>query len=431
MRKIAITLIIILALATAAMGMDNTGTAYVVRVHGEVDLVMARHVERAIALAEAEGARAIIIDIDTPGGLVSAALDISKAIMRATVPTVAVVTGQAWSAGALIALSARNLYMLPGTAIGAAEPIPTTEKIVSAWRSALESAAESTGRDALLAAAMVDRDIEVPGVVERGKLLSLSSQRAVELNMADAVVSDIKAALELANMGQVMQSLVEESSTERIARFLTTPGVSVILLTLGLAGIIIEITTVGFGVPGVLGILSLSLYFGGSIISGQATGLVLLLFFVGLGLLVLEAFLPGFGIAGITGILVIITSIVIAAGDVLAGLQTVALSFIASLLLIYLAWRLMARRQFLDKVSLKARSTSEEGYVATPKDTTLLGAEGTAITTLRPAGIAQIAGRQVSVITEGRFVPAGTAVLVARIEGQRVVVEPKKQTEGK
>ncbi|MDP3488226.1 MAG: ATP-dependent Clp protease proteolytic subunit, partial [Bacillota bacterium] len=250
MKFVSFWLLLLMCLITVSQGMATSASAVVIQIRGEVDPVMARYVERAIDLAVQRGARAVVIDIDTPGGRVDAALDISKAIMRTELPTVAVVTGQAWSAGALIALSARNLFMFPGSAIGAAEPIPTTEKIVAAWRSAMEGAAEANGRDPRLAAAMVDRDVEIPGVIDRGKLLSLSSQPAVEQGLADGIVVDLAQAVRDANLGQVSLSVVDVSTTEQLVRVLTGPVVSVVLLTLGLAGIIIELTTVGFGVAG-------------------------------------------------------------------------------------------------------------------------------------------------------------------------------------
>jgi len=423
MRAIKLFFTLMFFLCAISISQAATATSYVIKVHGEVDLVMARYVERSIALAESVGARAIIIDIDTPGGRVDAALSISGAIMRTSLPTIALVTGQAWSAGALIALSARNLYMISGTAIGAAEPIPTTEKIVAAWRSAMEGAAEHTGRDPSLAAAMVDRDVQIPGVIEQGKLLSLSAQSAVELGLVDGLANSVEDALTKAQVGDVGVSFLEETGTDRIARTLTTPSVSIILLTLGLAGIIIEVTTIGFGIPGVIGLLSLSLYFGSSIIAGQASGLVLILFIAGLGLLILEAFIPGFGVAGITGILTVIASIVMAAGDTRAGLQAVTLALIASVLLLLLAWRLMARRKLLERVSLRARATTEEGYLSGPNHEELIGRTGWAITALRPSGIVEIAEQRFSVVTDGNYIPAGAAIKVQKVIGQRIVVD--------
>ena len=423
MKSVAFWLLLALCFVPVSQCQATSTSAVVIQIRGEVDLVMARYVERAIELAVERDARAVVIDIDTPGGRIDAALDISKAVLRTEIPTVAVVTGQAWSAGALIALSARNLYMFPGSTIGAAEPIPATEKIIAAWRSAMEGAAESNGRDSRLAAAMVDRDIEIPGVIDRGKLLSLSSQPALELGLSDGIVVDLAQAVSDANLGQVSLSLVEVSTTEQLARILTGPVISVVLLTLGLAGIIIELTTVGFGVPGVVGILSLGLYFGSSIISGQATGLVLLLFFLGIGLLTLEAFLPGFGVPGITGILVIIGSLVAAAGSTQAGLQAVTLSLIASLLLLFLSWRLMVRRKLFDRVSLDGRSTAEEGYLAGPKDMSLVGMVGLAVTPLRPSGLVEVAQGRLSVVTEGGFIPKGAKVYITKIEGHRIVVD--------
>lgn len=416
---ISILLVALLSLPAAAA----QDTVLRVEIHGEVDPVMARHVERAVARALEIGAKAILFDINTPGGRIDAATDISAAILQSTVKTVAVVTGQAWSAGALIALSANELYMLPGTSIGAAEPIPRTEKIVSAWRGAMESAAEQNGRDGRLAGAMVDSDMEIEGVIERGKLLSLTARRAVELGMADGSVDNARAALIEAALDPYVLEDVPYTSTENALRFVTSSQISTLLLIIGLVGVVVEVISPGFGVPGIVGMVAFGLYFAGNIMSGQASQVVLMIFALGVILLAVEAFAAGFGIAGISGILLVIASLVLAAGDTALGLRMVTFAVIISAVLIAVLWRFLAKRNILAMLSLQARSTSEEGYLAGVRDVSLVGKTGTTITHLRPSGIVDIEGRRYDVITEGAYVPVGQTVVVMHAQGGRIVVK--------
>src|SRR5690606_31817288 len=142
---------------------------------------------------------ALLFLIDTPGGQVSAMERIVDAIMlEAQVPTLAVVRN-AFSAGALIAMSAEQLAMLPGSSIGAALPVglgpggvtPVDEKLSSAVRGTFRSVAEARGRDARVAEAMVDPRIEIPGLSTSEELVTLTAQQAVQYGIADTTAATV------------------------------------------------------------------------------------------------------------------------------------------------------------------------------------------------------------------------------------------------
>ena len=115
--------------------------------------------------------------MDTPGGRVDAAISMRDALLATDMPTITLVDTTALSAGALIALATDTIYMTPGAVIGAATPIngatgeTADAKTISAVRGLFESTAEATGRDATYAAAMVDPDIAIAGIIEQGDLL--------------------------------------------------------------------------------------------------------------------------------------------------------------------------------------------------------------------------------------------------------------------
>ncbi len=289
----------------------------------------------------------------------------------------------------------------------------------------MESAAEQNGRDPMLAGAMVDSDIVIAGVIEKGKLLSLTARKAVELGMADGVVDNVQEALGQADLERYAVEDVPYTATENALRFVTSAQISTLLLIIGLVGVVVEVMSPGFGVPGIVGMVAFGFFFAGNIMSGQASQVVLMVFGLGVVLLAIEAFAAGFGIAGISGILLVITSLVLAAGDTDLGLRMVTIAVAVSAVVIAFLWRFLAKRNILDRFSLHARSTSEEGYLAGVREVSLVGKTGITITPLRPSGIVDIDGRRYDVLTEGAYVPAGAIVVVMHAQGGRIVVKPQ------
>lgn len=179
---------------------------YWVPVDQEVERGLSRFLERALSEAEEAQAEAVVLEIDTLGGEVGAALEIGKSIRRSRVPVIAYIRGEAISAGAYISLNADQILMSPGSAMGAAEPRTFTgdvadPKVVASWTSIMRAAAEQGGRDGDIAAAMVDRNMEIKGLKKKGELLSLSAEQAVEWNMADRVVPSANEVLPAIGLG--------------------------------------------------------------------------------------------------------------------------------------------------------------------------------------------------------------------------------------
>jgi membrane-bound serine protease (ClpP class) len=284
------------------------GSGPIVRIpiEGVIELGLAPFVERSLREAASMGASAVILDIETPGGRVDAAERIVDAVSDSQVPVFAYVNRRAISAGAMISLAAAEIFMRPGSTLGATTPVDgagvkASEKIVSVMRSSMRSLAEARGLDPAIAEAMVDEEIEVPGVVEAGRLLTLTYTDAEEIGYA-RVVEDWDALV--AELGLAGREVVDQrvNWAERTVRFLSHPVVAPFLLSLGFLGLLVEIKTPGFGVAGAAGILSLSLFFGSHMIIGLAGTEGLILFGIGVILLVVELLvLPGLGIFGITG----------------------------------------------------------------------------------------------------------------------------------
>jgi len=428
----------------------QTPVVYVAPIEGMIDLGLAPFVQRVLNEATQEGAAAVILEINTFGGRVDAAVLIRDALLNARVPTVAFVNKRAISAGALIGLAAEKIVMANGGTIGAATPVqmgqpgapaqPVEEKTVSYVRKEFRATAEARKRPPLIAEAMVDADVEIPGLIQKGKLLTLTTEEALKHKVADFRAETLESVLEQLGLAGAQARRVSPNWAEDLVRFLTNPIVSSLLMTVGMLGIFLEIRTPGFGLPGALGVASLALFFWGHWLVQLAGWEELLLVASGFVLLVLEIFvIPGFGLAGVLGIGALLAGLslsligggatwefaAIAMGRVLIS---VLLALAASLLLLRFLPRLPFGRQLILETGLAAG----EGYASAPEsDNRWLGKNGRTFSPLRPAGIAEIDGERVDVVSDGEFIDAGISISVTRVDGNRIVVRRHRaSTEG-
>lgn len=431
--KALIILLVILGNVITCPLAGNSATAAadtvcIIPIEGDIELGLVSFLARGLETAVNDGAGAVVLDINTFGGRVDAATQMKDLIFNAPLPVVAFVH-RAWSAGALISLAADHIIMAPGSSIGAAEPRlgdqPADEKTVSALREEFVATAEATGRDPQLAAAMVDADVDIPGVIAAGKLLSLSAHKAVELGLADAILADYEEVLDYIGYPGANVIFSTPTTAEKIARFITNPVVSPFFLTLGFTGLVLELYTAGWGIPGTIGLLSLGLYFGGHLVAGLAGWWVVGLFLVGILLLLLELLvIPGFGVAGVSGIITVLASIILAAGNSVQAAVSLVIALGATVLLVGFLLRYLTKTKRWQWFILADRLDKEHGYIAPMDLQGLAGKEGVALTPLRPAGTAEIEGERYDVISEGSFIPAGTRLVVVRVEGARVLVRP-------
>ncbi len=416
--------LLLCGLGGVAAGMPAGDPIVVVPIEGTVDGGMAHLVERSVDDANREHARAIVLVVNSPGGLVDAAFRIRDAIFSAQEPVIAYVGRRAYSAAALISLSANRIVMAPGASIGAAEPIPATAKMISGLRGEFESTAERNHRNPKIAGAMVDKQVDLPDYKRSGAILTLNTDDAVRAGIADGVAPTLDAALAGQHLAGAPR--VEETFTwgESLARFATDPAVSGLLLTLGMLGLLIEMQTL-HGIAGVVGVGSLALFFGSHIYAGFSNGLVAVLAVVGLfGILWELHVVPGHGIPGVLGVLALLLAVLFAFGlpFVFVGIETLATAIVLTVIAFTLVVRAVPENAWANRLALAAAQGPD--YIANADRSDLRGHAGTAASYLRPAGIATIDGRRVDVLTEGEFIAAGTPIRVVRVEGARVFVEP-------
>ncbi|WP_396266338.1 nodulation protein NfeD [Halobacillus amylolyticus] len=401
---------------------------YIIPVENTVERGMVSFLQRTTNEAIEEGADHIIFEIDTPGGRVDAAGSIGELLAGLDIPNTAFIASRAYSAGSYIALSTDQIYMKPQATVGASGVINSDgtaadKKAQSAWISAMVSAAEANGRDPLYARAMADSNVDLPkyGAAE-GEFLTLGPSEAVEVGYAEGIVKD---RVELLNeIGFSNAKVVETSPTlaENFARFLTHPVVIPILLSIASLGLVVELYSPGFGIPGIMGVLSLVLFFYGHIVAGLAGYEAIILLVLGIGLIVAELFLPG-GIAGIAGIAAVVTSLMLSSADMGHMAMSIGIALLITIIVsIILVKKIGFERGFFRHVILNDSTSAEKGYVSTMNRLELIGMEGETITPLRPSGTALIDEERMDVVSEGSFIGANQPVKIVKIEGARVVV---------
>ncbi len=393
--------------------------AAVIDCHGTIDDGLYQSIVRRTTEAIKAGADYIIYDIQTYGGMVDSADDISKYLIHEVAPlarTMAYVSKEAISAGAMVSVSCQDIIMRRHTTIGASAPIVMggqlegveREKIESFIRAIFSRAAEANGYPEALLKAMVTRQVEVwqvknlktgqmeyvetehlptdPNVydvdnkrliVQDDEILTLTDSKAYEYGIARAVVDNLDEALAfLAERdGVIFDSKVlyfKPLWSEQMVRWLNSPAVVSVLVLGILLGIYVEINTPGLGLPSLLAIVCLVILVGSRYLTGMANWIEIAILVVGILLLLVEIFiLPGFGVAGFLGIACILIGVLgmfvrtapgefpwpqnpMAWKEFTDGLMGIAIGFVAFLVVAMLLSRYMDRIPFFRAFVLRA-----------------------------------------------------------------------------
>jgi membrane-bound serine protease (ClpP class) len=414
----------------------------VVAIDRTVELGLAAFVRRAIETNT--DAAAIIFDINTLGGRVDAAIQIRDAILEAKPRTVAFIHPRAISAGALIALACDNVLMSQGATIGAATPVQAGggqaeavgEKMVSYMRAEMRATAEANGRRGDIAEAMVDREVVIEGIVERGKLLTLDTDQAIKLGIADGEFNDLDAVLQALTLRAPSLVDTELNWGEEIARWLTEPTISGLLLSIGMLGLMVAFYTRSVGAFTIAGFVSLALFFGGHAVVHLVGWEEALLFLAGVILVIVEIFfVPGFGVPGVLGLICVITALVLSligmpidvsfeTGLLADAMTRVLLSLLGAFVLALVVMRMLSRTEFGRALVLQ---TAEAGWLSAPPASDLVGRVGEALTDLRPGGKVIIDGARCDATSEREFIGKGARVRVVGKEGHELIVRPEDE----
>ena len=432
----------------ASLGQSQV--VYKVPIHDTIDLGLPPFIERSIQMAEADSAAAIIFDIDTFGGRLDAATQIKDAILSAKIPTIAFINRRAISAGALISLSCEKIFMTSGATIGAATAVDMSgkkgsEKVISYMREEMAATAESRNRNVDIAKGMVDEElsfthlmidgdsIEVQDLEGRkeGKLITLTTELSLKYRIANEEQETFDELLISLGLEGAKIISTDENWSEAFVRFLTNPVVASLLTTFGFLGILFELQSPGWGIPGSFGLVCLALSLGASFIARLATMTDMLIILAGVALLILEIIvIPGFGVAGIGGIVLILWGLYeLLLPDTPIGPEVEAMALwgliigiIGALIGLVLLFKMMTKTTFWQKLTSPGVEGAEAGYSTSVGWENLVGREGESQSDLRPSGWVNVDGQRVFVVSEGGFIEKNCKVKVLSVDGNRVVV---------
>lgn len=417
----------------------QSNRVYVIEITGEVDPGMTPYVHRVLAEANDERAAAVVLHVYTFGGRIDVATDIKDAIYDSKVPVIAYIDKRAISAGAFIALATNKVVMAPSATIGAVTPVSSSgekasEKVVSFMRSEMRAIAERNGRDPKIAEAMVDETIDLGDttIKKAGKLLTLTTSEAARVGYCDTVATTLEGAVAAAGFPKAEIISTDFGWSETMIRFLSHPVMNSILIMLGLGGIFYTVKTGHFSAITGVGIMAITLFFGAQFMTDMASFIELVMFVAGVVLIMLEVFVvPGFGVTGISGALLLVGSLFLSlinnfdlmtVESIAIPLYTLAASFVGLAILIGLMVKYLPHSSAFNRFVLTAAQPASAGFVSAPDYHDLLGYDGAAVTTLRPAGVAQLGSERFDVITDGEFISAGEPVKVVRVEGRKIIV---------
>jgi len=434
----------------------NPGDVVVVPLKGEVTEAQFLFLRRMLKLAEASEASAFVLDMDTPGGSLGAAVKMVNLLLKSTIPTYTYINTNAGSAGALIALATKNIYMAPVSAIGAAAPVmsgggevPETmaAKVVSYYSGYFRSAAEANGHNPELAEAFINTDKEVKVgetvISKEGELLTLSSQEAVREYdgkplLATGIAPSLEKLVEDAGLGEHKIVEMKPSGFERAALIITS--LAPLFLLGGIIGAYIEFKSPGFGVAGFIAGCCFLLFFAGHYIAGLTGFEVVAVFVLGLALVIFELiFFPGLILVSLVGVGLMFGSLLFAMVDywpsrqfvpsfenVAPALINLGLAMILAVFCAALLARFLPSLPLLRGIFLSATTPLGPSLSARPK--TLFqggvdpGQTGVTRTPLRPSGRAEFGDILMDVTTQGEFIEAGVAIRVDYIEGNLIFV---------
>lgn len=440
----------------------------------------------------------LILELNTPGGEVYAAQKISDALKdldtQWEIPVIAYINNWAISAGAMLAYSCRYIAVVRDASMGAAEPVladvstgemkAASEKVNSALRADFANRARFFGRNPYIAEAMVDKDIilvmrdkkiikldlesqikpEDLVISPKGKLLTLNAQELIEYGVANIALESKKipqitngerdegrwpAAKEPLFQASFFKSIphttIDAYKMDWKTLFfviLANPMVSSVLMLGMMLGAYLEFNHPGFGFPGILALICLSLLTLSSFSLEIADWLELILLLAGIGLIVLDLFfLPTFGFVGTLGLIVFLVGLF---GILLPGIGSIDFEFdtktfnaageaflnrlgwfLGTLLVGMICILLLARYMIPSFRPLKKfvlEGHEQVGFQAGIVDFPKVGVEGKAVSVLRPAGKVSIEGKLYDAISTGRLIEEGAAVVVTGHDGSQLIV---------
>ena len=422
----------------AIRAQSDEGEALVIQVDGVINHVEEGFVARMVERAENDGAALLIIQLDTPGGLLGSTRGIVETLLEDRVPTVVFVSpkgAHAASAGTFITVAANFAVMAPGTNIGAATPVSSTGEDLD------ETLAKKANEDvaALIRSIAQDRGRSQEDLVKTVlESKSYTATEALDKNIVDFIAEDLDDLLALLDGQEVETSAgpvtlqtknlrlnhAEKNPLEKFVEVIADPNISFILLTIGSLGIVVELFNPGLIIPGVVGAIALLLAFlalGNLPFNWVGVAFIVL----AVVLVVLETQVSGFGALGVGALISFVVGGLIlftGFGPVSPDIPNLSPDLSVSL------WVLGGLAAFLALSlgsliwTIQQSRKRRKGDELSP----LVGLTGRVTLELAPRGVVRIEGETWTAVSQdGTVVPAGDWVTVARVEGLTLTVSQR------
>ncbi|HEY0899049.1 MAG TPA: NfeD family protein [Sphingobacteriaceae bacterium] len=400
-----------------------------------------RTTRKALDNATAQKADYILVRMNTYGGMVDYADSIRTALLESKIKTLVFIDNNAASAGALIAIACDRIYMRPGGSIGAASVVNPQgeimpEKYQSYMRGLMRATAEAKKRDPRIAEAFVDPDIVIKGLVEKGKVLTLTTDEAIKVGFCNGRANSIADVLKAEKIGEYQIIEHKLTAVDRIINFLISPAISGILILLIIGGIYFEMQTPGIGFALLVSVAAALLFFAPLYLEGLAANWEIGLFILGVLLLALEIFvIPGFGVAGILGIIFIVAALTLSlvmndifdftvtgserlTGSFLLVVGSMVLAIIVSVIF----GKAILKTSLFQRLVLQDEQRSQMGYSISQPHAELQSRHGIAKTDLRPSGKIEIDGKWYDAVALDGYIEKGSEIYIEKQENYNLFV---------
>jgi membrane-bound serine protease (ClpP class) len=414
----------------------DAGHVNVITIDGSINPASSDYLQNAILQSETDGAEALLIELDTPGGLLSSTKDIIQAMLGAQVPVIVYVSpAGAWaaSAGTFITLAAHIAVMAPGTSIGAASPISASgsggsrdennertdvaaEKAEKMTMAFMEAIAKERHRNVEWALSAVREAEAIPQdeALELGVIDVVATDRTDLFQRLDGWEVRIRGEEVILELADVDVRMIEMSGMTRFFNFLASPDIAILLVMAGMLGLYIEFQQPGMLFPGIAGAFCLVLAaFAFQILPFSWIGLLIML--VGMGLVVAEIFVTSFGVLFTLGIICFLLG-----GTMIFDMPEVSdltVSFWSVLVPLVTGFGLVA----LLIVTIVARSIFRDQTAGVDE---LLGMIGESRSALSPEGKVFVRGEYWTARSE-QPIGEGERVEVTAVEGMCLRVRPE------
>lgn len=422
LKKILLPLIIIVALSAIVSAQGDF--IYLLKVDGIINPASSGYIVKGIDKAEKEGASCLVIQMDTPGGLMESMRSIVKRILAAQIPIIVYVApsgSRAGSAGVFITLAAHIAAMAPGTNIGAAHPVQMGEKIDETMEAKIlndtvayiRGIAKQRGKNEDWAEKAVTESVSVQedealqmGVIDLVSpsledLLSRVDGREVQISPGNVIVLKVKG---------VGVKDINMSFRDQLLSIISHPSIAYILLMLGFYGLLYELANPGAILPGVIGGICLILaFFAFQMLPINYAGVALIL--LGIILFIAEVKITSYGMLSVGGVISLLLGSIMLINSPAEFLRISFIKVVLPVVLVSAAFFLFALIMVV-RAHRRRPTTGKEG---------LVGGKGIAKTDLKPEGVVEIRGELWNAVAE-ETIKAGEKIQVTEMEGMKVKV---------